>query len=82
MAEDLAALKHYRTKLSITLSLYSLLENIEAERRERHRDLEKLRSHNDYYQFLSRLLKEEDKVAFMLALEKDTLITDTFKEKL
>ena len=55
--------------------------NIEGERRERHRDLEKIRSHNDYYQFLAKLLKEEDKVAFMLALETDKVAADSIKER-
>ena len=45
------------------------------------RDLESLRSHNDYYYFLMKLLKEEHKQNFMIAMESDKYCQDYIQEK-
>ena len=61
--EDLSALVHFRKRT----------DTLEIERKDRLRDLEQTRSLNDYYSFLVRLLKEEDKVFFFKAMEQDKL---------
>eukprot|EP00347_Sterkiella_histriomuscorum_P011667 403371574 len=44
--------------------------------------MEKLRTHNDYYYFLLKLIKEEDKQNFMIALEKDKHFEEFIDDKM
>ena len=44
---------------------------MDADIREYHRDIDKVRSHNDYYYFLMKLMKEEDKGNFFIAMDRD-----------
>ncbi len=63
MEEEEVALNHLRMKVS----------DLEIERRDRTKEMEQARSLNDYFSFLVRLLKEEDKVFFFKAMEQDKL---------